>query len=89
MNIIQSNMKVNLKQYAKDTYVLKHVEKVLGETPANKGLSRKIAKIIKDRDEVELDLELGGECIIELDKPRLEAIEERDKMTGFMSQEDD
>jgi hypothetical protein len=82
-------MKVNLKQYAKDTYVLKHVEKVLGETPATKGLSRKIAKIIKDRDEVELDLELGGECIIELDKPRLEAIEERDKMTGFMSQEDD
>lgn len=89
MNITQSNMKVNLKQYAKDTYVLKHVEKVLGETPTTKGLSRKIAKIIKDRDEVELDLELGGECIIELDKPRLEAIEERDKMTGFMSQEDD
>ena len=82
-------MRVNLKQYSKDTYVLKYVEKILGEHPTTKGLSKKMAKIIKERSEIELDLELGGECIIELDKPRLEAIEERDKMTGFMSQEDD
>lgn len=81
-------MNINLKDYTKDTHTLKYIEKILAEQPVTKGLSRKLSKIIKERSEIELDLELGGECIIELDKPRLEAIQERDKMIGFLDNED-
>lgn len=82
-------MEVNLKNHVKDTHVLKHVEKLLANDSMTRGLSRKISKIIKEREEIEVDLELCGECIVELDKPRLEAIEEKDKMTGFISHDDD
>ena len=81
-------MKINLKDYAKETAFLKHVEKVLANQSETKGLSRTIRALIIEREEVETDLELSGECILELDKDRLESIKERDKMLLFMSKEE-
>lgn len=54
-----------------------------------KGISRKVRKIIQFMEEIETDLELGGESIVELDKPRLEAIEERNKMLRFKRDTDE
>jgi hypothetical protein len=82
-------MKINLKDYAKETAFLKHVEKVLANQSETKGLSRSVRALIIEREEVETDLELCGECILELDKGRLESIEERDKMLLFISKEED
>ena len=82
-------MKINLKDHAKETAFLKHVEKVLANQSETKGLSRTIRALIIEREEVETDLELSGECILELDKDRLESIKERDKMLLFMSKEED
>ena len=63
--------------------------KVLLNENVTKGLARKLSKIIKEREEIEVDLELSGECIIELDMPRLDVIQEKDKMTAFMNGNDD
>lgn len=54
-----------------------------------KGISRKVRKIIKFMEEIEADLEIGGESIVELDMPRLEAIEERNNMLKFKRDSDD
>ena len=54
-----------------------------------KGISRKVRKIIKFMEEIEADLEIGGESIVELDRPRLEAIEERNKMLRFKRDTDE
>ena len=40
-------------------------------------------------DEIETDLELGGECIIDLDKDRMAAVEERNKMLAILREGDD
>lgn len=82
-------MKINLKDYAKETAFLKHVERVLANQSETKGLSRSIRTLVLDREQIETDLELCGECILELDKDRLESIKERDKMLLFMSKEED
>ena len=82
-------MNINLKEHAKDIEILKHVEKLLFEQSETKGISRKVRKIIKFMQEIETDLELGGESIVELDMPRLEAIEERNNMLKFKLESDD
>lgn len=82
-------MHINLKEFAKDIEVLKHVEKLLMEDSSTKGLSRMVRKTIKFLQEIETDLELGGESIVELDMPRLEAIEQRNNMLRFKKESDD
>lgn len=82
-------MNINLKDFAKDIEVLKHVEKLLLEQTETKGISRKVRKIVQFLQEVEADLEIGGESIVELDMPRLEAIEERNSMLRFKKDTDD
>lgn len=82
-------MHINLKDFAKDIEVLKHVEKLLMDDTETKGISRKVRSIIQFMQEIETDLELGGESIVELDKPRLEAIEERNKMLRFKRDNDE
>lgn len=82
-------MKANLKKHCQDKETLKYIQTVLRDQPVTKGLGNKLEKIIRFYEEIETDLELGGECIIELDKPRMEAIEERNKFTKFMDQADD
>lgn len=82
-------MKVNLKEFARQKEQLKYIQKIIGEQQITKALSRKMNKIINFYDEVETDLEMGGESIVELDMPRLEAIEERNKMLEFLNNGDD
>lgn len=82
-------MNINLKDFAKDIEVLKHVEKLLLEQTETKGISRKVRKIVQFLQEVEADLEIGGESIVELDMDRLKAIEERNNMLKFKKDTDD
>jgi len=82
-------MKVNLKKFAQEKEALKYVQKRLLEQQSTRPLANKLAKTIKLLDEIETDLELGGECIVELDKPRLDSIQERDKMLLILKEGDD
>ncbi len=81
-------MKVNLNDFSKEKMTLEYVEKILGENAVTKPLARKLRKTIRLCEEIERDLEMSGESIIELDKPRLEAIEERNKALAFRKEED-
>lgn len=82
-------MKISLKEHSRSIDILKHVEKLLAENSETKGISKKIRKIVHFLEDVETDLELGGESIVELDLPRLDAIEERNKMFKFKKDNDD
>jgi len=82
-------MKVNLKNICKDKEMLKYLQSVLRDQPVTKGFASKLEKIIRLYEEIETDLELGTECIISLDMPRLEAIKERDKMLLLYKKADD
>jgi len=68
---------------------VKYIQSILREQNVTKGLARKLDEVVKLYDEIESDLEIGGESIIELDKPRLEAIEERNKMLNILNKSDD
>ena len=82
-------MEINLKDLVKTKETLKYIQSILRQETVTKGLARKLDATIKFYDEIEADLEIGGESIIELDKPRLEAIEERNKMLNFLNNADD
>jgi len=82
-------MKVSLKDICKDKEMLKYLQSVLRDQPVTKGFASKLEKIIRLYEEIETDLELGTECIISLDMPRLEAIKERDKMLLLYKKADD
>lgn len=82
-------MKINLKELAEDVYRLKYIQKILGENQETKTLSRKLNRVLRLMEEIEVDLEMCGESITELDKSRTEAIQERDKRLPFMSTEDE
>ena len=82
-------MEINLKDLAKTKEIVKYIQSILREQTVTKGLSRKLDEVIRLYDDIETDLEIGGESIIELNKPRLEAIEERNKMLNFLNKADD
>lgn len=82
-------MKVNLKDLCKEKETIKHAQRLLANESMSKALARKLEKVIRFYEEIETDLEMCGESITELDKPRLEAIEERNKMLNFMHNGDD
>ena len=82
-------MKINLKEFAQDKEIIKYCQKILAEESETKALSRKLNRVLRFMDEVEVDLEMCGESITELDMPRLEAIKERDKALKFYNNGDD
>jgi hypothetical protein len=82
-------MKVSLKDICKDKEMLKYLQSILRDQPVTKGFANKLEKVIRFYEEVETDLELGTESIIELKGGRLEEIEERNKMLGFLNNADD
>lgn len=84
-----TTMKVNLKELATDRLMLIHAQKLLHGTDYGKALSRKFTRVIRLLETIELDTEMCGESIIELDKPRLDAIEEKAKMINFMENGDE
>jgi len=82
-------MKVNLKNICKDKEMLKYLQSVVRDNPATKSFGSKLEKVIRFYEEVETDLEMGGGSIVELDMPRMDAIQERNKMLGFINNADD
>jgi len=82
-------MKVNLKNICKDKEMLKYLQSVLRDQPVTKGFATKLEKIIRFYEEIEVDLEMCGESIVEIDMARLDAIEERNKMLSFIKGIDD
>jgi len=82
-------MKINLKEFSQDIQVIKYCQKVLADNSETKALSRKLNRVLRFMEEVEADLEMAGESIPELDMPRLEAIEERDRVLKFYKDGDD
>ncbi len=82
-------MKINLKNHSKDLLQLLKLKKDLISNPELKKYSKLIGKVIQLHEEIEVDTELSGECILELDKARQEAIEERNHMLSFIKEEDD
>jgi hypothetical protein len=82
-------MKVNLKDICKDKEMLKYLQSILRDQPVTKGFATKLEKVIRFYEEIEVDLELGGESIVELDMARLDAIKERNKMLSFIKGIDD
>ena len=82
-------MEINLKDLVKTKEAVKYIQSILREQNVTKGLARKLDEVVKLYDEIESDLEIGGESIIELDKPRLEAIAERNKMLNILNKSDD
>lgn len=81
-------MKINLKDFSKELKGLEYIEKILLQDSLTKPLAKKIRKVIRFHEEIETDVEMCGESIIELDKPRLEAIEERNKALSFNKEEE-
>ncbi len=82
-------MKINLKDHVRQKEELKYIQKILSNQSVTKALSRRINKMISFYEEIETDLEMAGESIVELDKPRLEAIEERNKFINYLNDGDD
>ena len=82
-------MKVNLKELFRQKEELKYIQSILRDQTVTKGLAKKLDKTIDLLDEIEIDLGLCGESIVEIDMPRLEAIEERDKFASFYNKTDD
>ena len=75
-------MKINLKELSKEKAALDTIESMLLEIPHARPLVSKLRKVTRRQEEIERDLEMCGESILELDKPRLEAIQERNKALG-------
>ena len=82
-------MKVNLKKLTQQKLALDEAIRSLSVYKDK----RRIAKHLKDLsnlvDEICTDLEMAGESIPELDKDRLDAIKERDKMLEFFNNEEE
>ena len=83
-------MKVNLKKLVQDKEMLKAVQAEMRDMQGPQlSFSKKLNKIINFYDEIERDLEMCGESIVEIDMPRLKAIEERNKFLEFLKTNDD
>ena len=80
-------MKINLSKLLQQKAVLQNV--ISGSTVALPGGIKRLKELLRFIEEIETDLEIGGESIVELDRERLAAIEERNKMLKFMREADD
>ena len=79
-------MNINLKKLTQQRLALETFQKQVTSSGKN---SRYIKDLVRFLEEIEADLERGGESIVELDMPRLEAIEERNKFVSFVKDSDD
>lgn len=76
-------MNINLKELAQQRLALNHL---LTSDDIQLPKPKLIRNLVRFLEEVEVDLGLSGECIVELDMSRLEAIAERDKMLQFLKE---
>jgi len=82
-------MIINLKKLSLQKENLKRAQSLLRNSPEGRPLVRNLNNLILFLNEIEIDLELGGESIVELDMSRLDAVEQRNKMLNFLNEEDD
>ncbi len=80
-------MKINLKKLTEQRHVLNEISS--GESWISGTQMKKLRELGRLLEEIDTDLGLCGESIVEIDKPRLEAIEERDKWLTFYNKTDD
>jgi hypothetical protein len=81
-------MNINLKELAEQRLAIEYL--LQNKEDFGKAVRAKpIKKLLRFLEEVEVDLEMAGESITELDSPRLEAIEERNKWLAFIKSNDD
>lgn len=76
-------MKTNLKKILAYKNIIILMQKYLEQFPESGDTAKKFDVLIEFYETIEADLAGMGECIIELDKPRLEAIAERDREINF------
>ena len=74
-------MLINLKELAQQRLALNHL---LTSDEIQVPKPKLIRNLLRFLEDVESDLEIGGESIVELDMSRLEAVEERNKMLQFL-----
>lgn len=89
LNFKSKNMIINLKKLSLQKENLKRAQSLLRSVPEGRPLVRNLNNLILFLNEIEIDLELGGESIVELDMSRLDAVEQRNKMLNFLNEEDD
>jgi hypothetical protein len=82
-------MKINLKKLAIEIEILNKLYFKLTEDVESRPMANKLQKTITFLNEIALDLEMGGESIIELDKPRLDAIKEKNSLITRLNNSDD
>lgn len=82
-------MKISLKKLAQQREALDHAIRTLAPQASGKNSAKHLKNLQTLLEEVDRDLEMCGESIVELDKPRLEAVEERNKMLSFLDQADE
>jgi hypothetical protein len=76
--------KVNLKKISEQKDALVFINRKMKSDPEMRRFNKKIVELTRFLEDIESDLELSGECIIELDMPRMEAIEERNKRMNVL-----
>lgn len=80
-------MKINLKKLTEQRCILNELSS--GSAIITGTQMKKIRELMRLVEEIETDLELCGESIVEIDKPRLEAIAEKNKWLTFYNKADD
>lgn len=80
-------MKTNLKKLCEQRHILTELNS--GESIMTGTQMKKLRELARLLEEIETDLELGGESIVELDSPRLEAIQEKNRWLNFYNKTDD
>ena len=81
-------MKVNLKKLAVLEERLDYAERVFEDRPITHSLVKPIKELKELLKELSQDLAMCGECIVELDRPRLKAIAEKKKFTDLLDKAD-
>jgi hypothetical protein len=82
-------MRINLKKLALEIEILNKLYFTLTEDYKTRPMASKLKKTINFLQEIERDLEMAGESIIELDKSRLDAIEEKNSLITRLNNSDD
>ena len=71
-------METNLKTIYTYREAVSVMQEYFNKLDATKGNAPRLDNLVKFLQRIETDLQHGGECIIQLDKPRMDAIAERD-----------
>ena len=82
-------MRINLKKLALEIEILHKLYFKLTAEIETRPMASKLKKTLNFLQEIERDLEMGGESIIELDKSRLDAIEEKNSLITRLNNSDD